>query len=147
MDGKEEEKGGEEKGRDRGTRREEHGGPILGGREFCTASAYRSLRREHRSGRRPQDTSLSLPRTPRSSSFPSPAVAPPSPLFLFRSLFLSFLTFRLLSLRPLPFAHYGHCAPLSRFPLSFFLPKVDQTKAVARLLTPYDRTRILAGNL
>lgn len=42
-------------------RGKDHGGPY--GREFCTASAYRNLRREHRSGRRPQDNPL-LPSPP-----------------------------------------------------------------------------------
>lgn len=57
-----------------------HGVPY--GRELCTASAYRNLRREHRSGRRPQDnpshplTPLSLLRCslPHALSLPPPRV-------------------------------------------------------------------------
>lgn len=45
---------------------EVHGDPY--GREFCTASAYRNLRREHRSGRRPQDNP-SIPFPPLYASF------------------------------------------------------------------------------
>lgn len=43
-----------------------HGDPY--GWEFCTASAYRNLRREHRSGRRPQDNP-SIPFPPLYASF------------------------------------------------------------------------------
>lgn len=91
--GKKKKKKEKEKRRGRGTRREEHGGPILGGREFCTASAYRNLRREHRSGRRPQDTSLSpAPLAPARSPRRRATIAPVSlPISL--SLSLSFSLF------------------------------------------------------
>jgi len=56
--------------------------PSPRGREFCTASAYRNLRREHRSGRRPQDTSLPSARAPRGG----PRHRATTALFLFRSL-------------------------------------------------------------
>jgi len=96
-----------------GTRREEHGGPSLHGREFCTASAYRNLRREHRSGRRPQDTSLSP--APLASAR-SPVAAPPPPCS--SSALLSCFASSLL----LPFA-ITDIVLLTRFPLSFFLPE------------------------
>lgn len=114
---KEEEK--KKKRRGRGTRREEHGGPFLGGREFCTASAYRNLRREHRSGRRPQDTSLSpAPLAPARSPRRRAATAPYFSSDLSFSLFFRASS----SLRPLPFARYEHCAPLSS-PAFFFSPR------------------------
>lgn len=113
-----------------GTRREEHGGPSLHGREFCTASAYRNLRREHRSGRRPQDTSL--PRTLRASArSPRRRPAPPPPCS--SSALLSLVPSPLLSFSLLPLRTL--CSSLvSRF---FFSPrKWTKLEAAARPLCP-----------
>jgi len=82
-------------------------------REFCTASAYRNLRREHRSGRRPQDTSLS--RTPRVGSLPRRRTT--TVLFLFHPPLVCFASPLLL-----PFA-ITDIVLLTRFPFSFFLPE------------------------